>query len=335
MKRKTILPALTASAGTLILILDAKTALSGARDGVMLCLNTLIPSLMPFFVLSTLLTQSLAGLCPRFLRPLGYALHIPRGAEGLLAVGVLGGYPVGAQNIVCAYRSGQLDRDNTARMLAFCNNAGPAFIFGVVRAAFTEEWAPWVLWGIHIASALMVGFFARPCRASCTPSPTAGRVSITAALESGVRVMALVCGWVVLFRTLLTFLMRWVLWALPVSAQVMIAGLLELSNGCTLLPHIRCAGLRFVTASGILALGGVCVTLQTASVCSGVSMARYYPGKLLQCAVSIVLAFICQPLFADRCTPPTALWVFLLLFGAIAARRNREKKGSICAPVGV
>ena len=46
----------------LALILDGRTAIDGARQGIELCLRTVIPSLFPFFVLSILLTSSLLGM---------------------------------------------------------------------------------------------------------------------------------------------------------------------------------------------------------------------------------------------------------------------------------
>ena len=39
-----------AALGMIVLILDAKTALSGAREGIDLCMRTVIPALFPFFI---------------------------------------------------------------------------------------------------------------------------------------------------------------------------------------------------------------------------------------------------------------------------------------------
>ena len=39
-----------AALGMLVLILDSKTALAGAREGIDLCIRTVIPSLFPFFL---------------------------------------------------------------------------------------------------------------------------------------------------------------------------------------------------------------------------------------------------------------------------------------------
>ena len=37
----------------ILIISDAKTAASGVRDGIHMCLNVVIPSLFPFFIITT------------------------------------------------------------------------------------------------------------------------------------------------------------------------------------------------------------------------------------------------------------------------------------------
>lgn len=328
-----------ASVGMLVLILDGKTALSGAREGIELCLMTLIPSLFPFFVVSILMTGALTGQRIPFLRPLGQLLHIPQGSEFLLAIGFLGGYPVGAQNISLACQRGQLSRADGKRMLGFCSNAGPAFLFGIMAPMFTQAHIPWLLWGIHILSALLVGMVLPGDTNSSQVNQNSRPVRFQEALEKSVRTMALVCGWVVIFRMILTFLQRWVLWALPTEVTVIISGILELSNGCVQLETIPSEGLRFLIAGALLSLGGVCVTMQTASVCDGLSLRSYFPGKLLQGCFSLLLCALCQGLFPAAArwdAPPLLLLstglctIFLVIF-----LRKSEKSCSIPASVGV
>ena len=99
MKLRKILPGLFAAAGMVVLILDSRTALMGASEGVALCLKTVIPSLFPFFILSGILSGSLMGLEFPILRPIGRVLGMPNGSEMLLVSGFLGGYPVGAKAV--------------------------------------------------------------------------------------------------------------------------------------------------------------------------------------------------------------------------------------------
>ena len=297
LNKRNLRTSIAGALGLLLMILDGKTALAGAIEGVNLCFTTLVPSLFPFFVLSVLLTGALSGQALPFLRPIAKICKVPQGAESLLAIGFLGGYPVGAQNVAIMHRAGQISDMQAARMIAICNNAGPAFIFGILGSMFSDPKIPWFLWAIHIISAFMIGILL-PTDADTKPAtPLTREIKLTDALEQAVKVMALVCGWVILMRIILAFLERWFLWLLPTAVQITVCGIIELSNGCVRLAQIDSEGLRFIIASGLLSLGGICVTLQTASVTKNISMKLYYPGKLLECCISILLSYLIQPLF--------------------------------------
>lgn len=311
--------------GMLILIFDGKTAMLGAQTGIELCLQTVIPSLFPFFLLSILLTSSFLGISIPFLRPIGAFCGIPKGAESILVSAFLGGYPVGAQSIAEAYHSGNLPRDSAQRMLAFCNNAGPAFLFGMVASIFPERWIPWALWGIQIVSAFLVAWLIpHPNLAPVHFSQAVPR-NLTGSLSAAIRVMASVCGWVVLFRVVIAFLDRWLFWFLPETLQVALTGILELSNGCCELPKVVSPALRFVLCAVILSFGGVCVTMQTLSVTTGLSMRCYFTGKLLQTFLSLLLSLS----VAEQSILPLLPIVLLLLFAKV---KNRD---SIPQTVGV
>ncbi|MFR3325834.1 MAG: hypothetical protein ACLTR8_15455 [Oscillospiraceae bacterium] len=153
-----------------------------------------------------------------------------------------------------------------------------------------RRWMAWALWGIHIVGALFAALLipgkpAAPVRLTKT-SPH----SSVSALNTAITVMATVCGWVVLFRVLLAFLKRWIFWILPAAVQVAVTGILELSNGCCELLAVTDVSARFCICSGILAFGGLCVTMQTVSVTAGLSLKPYFWGKLLQTLFSLALA---------------------------------------------
>lgn len=296
MKSKTI-PILCFAAGLLILILDAKTAISGASEGITLCLVSVIPSLFPFLFLSQLLTASLTGITMPVFRPVSKLLRIPQGSESILLTGLLGGYPTGAQCLYSAWSDGKIDRKTAQRMLSFCNNAGPAFLFGILSGVFTNSSTVWALWLIHILSALAAGYLLPGESSVCMLPQKNTPLSPAKALERAVKTMGLICGWIVLFRVLLAFCNRWFLWMFPTSAHIAINGLLELTIGCTALSYVIPEGLRMILCSGLLALGGICVTLQTVSVVGPVGLGKYIPGKLMQACFSVSLAALYQHFF--------------------------------------
>lgn len=278
--------------GLLLLILDSKTALIGAREGVTLAVTVLVPSLFPFLFLSILLTGSLGGTKLSLLKPVGKFLHIPEGSEGILLPAFLGGYPAGAQAVSQAYGSGRISRKNAESMLSFCNNAGPSFLFGMTSAFFDEPQTIWALWLIHILGAVAAARL-YPCSYQTRSDPAEGKNgTVGDTLKQAISIMAVICGWVILFRIVIAFSDRWFLQAVsPVIRTVMI-GLLELSNGICELSTIANEKIRFLICSCMLSLGGICVTLQTYSVTEGLDKRGYFLGKGIQLLVSILCATV-------------------------------------------
>lgn len=287
MRKKQLAFSAVGCLGIGLLILDSKTALLGAAEGAALSISTLVPSLFPFLFLSILLTTSFRGIPTGFLAPVGRLLRIPAGAEILLVSSFLGGYPAGAQAVYEAYHAGQLSKENAEKMLSFCNNAGPSFLFGMASVFFTRGRTVWALWGFHILGALAAAWLF-PCGdAGHIKPPDGNDIFITAVLKKAITAMAVICGWVIIFRVVISFADRWFLWAVPREVRTGIIGLLDLSNGICELGSIADERLRFFLCSGMLSLGGICVTLQTASVTEGLSKAYYYRGKGVQAFVSL------------------------------------------------
>ena len=273
----------------LILILDSKTAVNGAVSGIEICLKTVIPSLFPFFVISNILTSNFCSSDSCVLRFFSRVLNMPAEAAYLLIPSFFGGYPVGAQCIGYYYNEGYISKNNAEKMLGFCNNSGPSFIFGMLGNIFSEKWIPWTIWSIHIVSAVLVSrWFENYERFELNRKTK--KASITHAVLVSANVMGQVCAWVVLFRIVLTFLNRWVLWLFPTYLQILIQGIFELTNGCIGLVTIGNINVRFILCTTMLSLGGLCVALQTASVTPGLSLKNYYWGKFFQASISALFA---------------------------------------------
>jgi len=194
-------------------------------------------------------------------------------------------------------RRGELSPAEGARLLTFCNNAGPAFAIGVAGvsvfgSARTGAW----LYLLHCAAALLTGllFCRRPLPVTAMPKrPVPPRAGLTGqflrAVEGAVSAMARVCGFVVFFLVLLR-LAEGLIGPLPPLA----AGVLELTNGILRLTPDRRG---FVTAAALLGWGGLSVHCQTAAVTagSGISLRLYVPAKAVQAALSAGLAALLAP----------------------------------------
>ena len=153
---------LVLSACSLILWPDHAT--QAVQDGLLLCINVIVPSLFPFFVLSSLVVElGLSRYLGQLLNPIMVPLFRVNGACGTaLALGFVSGYPVGARSVIELYKSGQCTKTEAERLLAFCNNSGPAFILGVVGTGILgSSSAGLVLYFAHLAASVLVGILFR------------------------------------------------------------------------------------------------------------------------------------------------------------------------------
>lgn len=279
--------------GMMLLIFDSKTAVEGAKIGVDLCIKTVVPSLFPFFVLSMIITASAGINDSMMVKRLARMMKIPESAISVLVPAFLGGYPVGAKCVADLYRNRMLKKQEAEYLLSFCSNAGPSFLFGMVASYFPNKAMAWKLWMIHIASAILTSLFFRSgIQETCTSGQTLKEREISDYMLSAVKAISVVCGWVILFRIMITFLNRWLFWRLPSWVQVLLTGLLELSNGCCELIQLRNELVRFVICGIMLSFGGLCVLFQTLSVTKGLSLRNYIMGKTIQALLSGVFCVV-------------------------------------------
>ena len=301
---------LPAVALALLLLFRESVAAQGVRDGIDLCLTSVIPALFPFFTASQLLVSlGAAETLGRRTGPLFRRLFGVGGAgAAAFLLGLTGGYPVGAKTAESLVRQRLLSPEEGAALLTFCNNAGPAFILGIAgNGVFRSPRAGAWLCLIHAVSATVIGLFFCVIRTFFRKKITSGFVPVSGAschfpagenggrpaspaaafvgaVQSGVTAMGGVCGAVVFFLTALR-LAESFLGPLPPLA----AGAVELTNGILRLTVDRTG---FVTAAGLLGWGGLSVHCQTAAVVSGsgISLRWYLPAKAAQGLLSAALA---------------------------------------------
>ena len=290
--RRRILPTLGLLGVMALLLLCSADAAQAVRDALALCVQSVIPALFPFFVVSSLFIDlGCAAVLGRSLAPIMRRLFGVSGAGGTaFLLGIIGGYPVGGRTAGELYRSGQCEREECERLLAFCNNAGPSFILGIAGlgcfgSVIVGAW----LYLIHVGAAVMVGLLFRSTsrqmgRPEKTETPRWADALIEA-VRGGAMSMVNICAFVVFFLVILRLFSRFT--GIQHGA---ILGIVEMTNGILRLANDRRG---FIWAAGLLGWGGLSVHCQTAAVLSGsgLSLKRYFIGKALQAAISMAAAW--------------------------------------------
>lgn len=270
----------------IILILDSQHAFIGASEGIRLCIESVIPSLFPFFFISTIITTLLKTTIRR-------TTDINK---ILLLIGYISGYPIGAKTVHQAYKDGQISKDHAEKMLAICNNAGPAFIFGVLSHLFPRKILLWSIWGTQISSSLIIlSFLSHNNAANKQNSYSQDSKSITQSLQNAIQSMASVCGWVILFKTFLSILNYRLLSYITPIARIILTGICELTNGCFSLSSIESQPEKYLLCNIFLSFGGLCITMQTSSVSTPLRIKKYLKLKVAQCAIAGTIAYLLLP----------------------------------------
>lgn len=277
--------------GLMILILDAQTATEGVGAGLDICVGSAIPALLPFLILSNYLSSSMTGARIPVLARIAEHCGIPSGLESIMGIGWTGGYPVGAGMVADMYRKKVIDKSCAERLLGFCNNAGPAFIFGMSANLFSEKWIGWVIFTIQIFSGICVGLLLPGKVKNEECKLTERHTTLIQSVEYGLRSMAMICAWILCFRTVLSYLQKYLLLENPIT-EVILFGIMELSNGCVRLAELNSEALRFIVINAMLSFGGICVWMQTRSVTKDLRLKWFVVGKVLQCLISTLCAYL-------------------------------------------
>ena len=280
------------AAAALALLLHAEGVRGAVGEGLELCFSAILPSLFPFFVLTSLLTSlGFPEAAARLLAPWMEALfHLSGNGASALALGFLGGYPAGARSAAQLYTKGLCSRQETEQLLAFCNNCGPAFLLSFVGEGIfgSLRRGAW-LWLIHVLAALLSGIALRPRakeRLSAFrrfPLPvTPFSAAFVEAVQSGFSAFLSVCGFVLLFSVLLRPLRL-------LCPGPLAMGFAELFSGVSYLAPTRG---DFILAAAMVGWGGLSVHAQSLAFLlpAGLSCRRYFLGKALQALLSGLLA---------------------------------------------
>lgn len=331
-KFRAALPALALAAAFAALLRFPQEVSAAVTEGLRLSVSVLIPSLFPFFICVNLTSAlGLTGVLARVFAPVMRRMFHVSGA-GCTAVlcGAAGGYPSGAQCVAALYREGQLSRAEAEYLLLFCNNAGPAFLFGAVGTVLGIGMTGCLLlWGIHLLSALVIGLVNRPKEAPNAALPPVQRANASGAVVEAVRSAGQAVLQITMFVAAFSVLARLLTMAaahiLPDGVCTVLTGMLELSGGIAALANLPIAlRWKLALASFFLGFGGLCVWMQTQAVLApaGLSGCGMLLAKLAQGLLAVLITFFLAPLLPETVTAsagtlPGAFAAGLLACGGI------------------
>lgn len=306
------------------MIMHSNICLNAAKNALTLCFYSIIPALLPFFVLSFIIINtgfaSLVGYYTRgFMRPL---FNVSGEAILPVILGMAAGYPSGAKITCELYDEGLITKNEAERLLGYTNNSGPLFIIGAVCAGMLKNAnIGLAMLAVHLVSSVITGIitgiisrFGKNRTSSKEEAPKKDLHTIlqsivvkvqknpwsivTSAFSSATSTVIAICGFVVFFSVASTILLKIIapfIMSFPDPALFggIFTGAVEITNGISILAKIYTDNMLPII-SAIIGFGGISVFMQVGAICSPhkLKLNWYFWGKCLQSILAFILTFI-------------------------------------------
>ena len=293
----------------LFLLLHPDEGLLGARDGLTLWLNVMLPTLLPFLIFTGILLK--AGNLTKLLNPFSLLWEkcfglSPAGAY-VLILGFLCGYPMGAKIAHDLYINDQISKKEGEYLLSFSCNASPAFVVSYLTGSILQNRIhPMQIVLILLTADLFCMLFFRfliyhgntltPAKVKSIKKETYQQDSIGVILDvsimDGFETITRLGGYILLFSLILASISFY--WPFHAQSCMLFTAPLELTTG---LKQIAGAPLpwksRYLASMLLTSFGGFCVMAQTKSVLeNSLSLIPYAISKCLNAsAIFLILVF--------------------------------------------
>lgn len=317
-KLKRIFTYILVLSGILSLLFSPLESTNAAKDGILLCMNIIIPSLFPFLVFSNVaihcgLANQLGKYFEFFMKPI---FNVNGASSIAFILGILSGYPVGAKTAIELYHNNYCSKTEAERLLAFCNNSGPAFIISAIGVGIWGRMdVGIILYIAQIISSVIIGIiFGRLWKGKdkkINEKKTKPKsVGLITALVNSVKAstvnIAFICAFVVFFAVVIHLLFSFRI--IPLTAdfssntitfldkksfEQILAGFFEITTGIKYTALSLTPKNLSITAF-ILGWSGLSVHCQVLIFLnnSGLSKKPYFLGKICQAILSGIITYI-------------------------------------------
>lgn len=286
----------------LLLLTHSSLSYEGACQGLLLWFQTVLPTLLPFMLFSSLIVK-LGGI-PLLIAPfrpiLTHAFKLSDNGCYVLISGLLCGYPMGAKTCSEFLGQGLLSPKEARYLLAICNHPSPMFllgyaIFGLAPSAAVPAPAAALLLSLYLPI-LPLSFLARKAYGFCPQDNTnrpeqAEQASFDTIMMNSFEIMVKIGGYIMLFSILAAFIRQTP--AISSFQKAFFLGLVEITTGIQAIKTTLDSPLKELLLTMSTAFGGLSGLFQTKSVLKNpaLSVRHYALWKILHTALSVVCFF--------------------------------------------
>ena len=279
---------------------------NSAAEAVKMCITGVIPSIFCFIVLTKTIVSS--GFIYLISKPFGKVFTkltgLPPFTSGVYLMSFLSGFPAGAIAAADLYKNNAITKNDAERLIAISNNTGPALpVLLIGINLFSSYHIGLVIFFIQIFSSVICAFvFKSDSKRTFEPyypeMKSNALRAVTDSVEGTIKTTSLLCAYVVLFSAV-NDLISLAFSYIPFTLNLLFGAkpFVEIVSGSTSI--FKAMGhAAFLYICPALSFGGLCVHMQTVSVCAThkLSLKLHFKAKLLQSLIAFILS-LCYFLF--------------------------------------
>ncbi len=268
----------------------------GAQNGIALCENVVIPSLLPILILTNTVVRYRGShlfemILGRFFEKV---FRLPRCTVAAVVLGLVGGYPAGALLTYQLYEEGSIDNAIAHRLMSFNFCGGIAFIITAVgTVCYGSMRSGVMLYLSNVGASVIMCFIGRFFTPAVAPQGNNMGTkanfsdSLIGAVDASAKAIITMCMYIVFFSAV-TSMVSVPQWAVP---------LIEITNGVccgkVLLPLKYCAF--------FLSFGGFCIHFQILGILTEmkVNYFRFLIERIANALISYGLMLMIQSVTGD------------------------------------
>lgn len=288
----------------IILLFFPKEAMEGSTNGLLLWFHTVLPTLLPFIILTNFIIKldAVHILC-RLITPLcRKLLHIDSYGTYAIITGFLCGYPLGAKTLADLLKEDKISAAEGNFLLPICNNASPMFFIGYVitQSLHCIEHKA-VLLLILYGTPLLYAYFTKPIHGFSQKTqqnvnltykkPRLNFQLVDDSIMNGFETITRLGGYIILFA-IMSKMATARLKTVTILNHLLI-GFIEITNGIHSIGNSQLPLQWQIPVSiAVISLGGLSGLAQTKSMIQGtaLSLRNYMYTKLKICGLSTIAA---------------------------------------------
>lgn len=260
-----------------------------AGNGLILWFEQVLPSLLPFAILSNIIIASDI---------------LPSAGTFVVLSGFLFGFPMGSKNCAKLLLEGKMEKQEAEILFIITNNMSPVFIqsYILVQQLRLPGYFAWSLLVLYIPPLLLGMLLLRKRPADKNlhkKSASRSKINfqiVDAGIMNGFETLTKIGGYIMIFSILAScFLML----PMPDFLKTVCIGAVELTNGIHYLSSTALTSeSKYVLAMIFTAFGGLSGVAQTSAMIkgTGLSMKKYVLWKLVLCIITGILSILVMQL---------------------------------------